>query len=211
MTTPATQTLQVPPNPLVERLRDHAFNRERTHLEHLDSVYAHHEVRAELVEKSAAEIGELGAQAVLEELRGRGLLWSVVAEVVGVTDSAVRKWRRGQAIEPTHRRRLDRLAALGRLYDTYAAPDGGSFGQWLDSVISPAFSASPLQLIRLTRDYPSIYLQPLLDWAFGATGSDGAKLLDNYLGAAWREAAQIEQSFRIITNAAGERLLVIDE
>lgn len=51
--------------------------------------------------------------SLLEELAGeRGMGWSDIAEVVGVSISAVRKWRRGGDASPESRSRLARIAAL---------------------------------------------------------------------------------------------------
>lgn len=51
--------------------------------------------------------------ALLEELAGqRGMGWSDIAEVVGVSISAVRKWRKGGDASPDSRGKLARIAAL---------------------------------------------------------------------------------------------------
>lgn len=50
---------------------------------------------------------------LLDELAGeRGMGWSDIAEVVGVSISAVRKWRKGGDASPESRSRLARIAAL---------------------------------------------------------------------------------------------------
>jgi len=50
---------------------------------------------------------------LLEELAGeRGMGWSDIAEVVGVSISAVRKWRKGGDASPESRSKLARIAAL---------------------------------------------------------------------------------------------------
>lgn len=204
---------QVHETPVVERLRDHSFNRELARLDHEDSVAAHHVVRAELLDAITTEISTHPLPDLLLELRDRGLLWSSVAEVVGVTDAAVRKWRRGQPIDPAHRQRLSRLVALARLYAEYSGQHRPpAFGEWLATPIISRFSASPLQLLALNRDVESAQLQPLLDWMLAQPDGDRADdLLDRYLGEAWRAEARAEQRFRIITNSAGERILLVDE
>lgn len=50
---------------------------------------------------------------LLEELTGeRGMGWSDIAEVVGVSISAIRKWRKGGDASPESRSKLARIAAL---------------------------------------------------------------------------------------------------
>jgi len=50
---------------------------------------------------------------LLEELAGeRGMGWSDIAEVVGVSISAIRKWRKGGDASPESRSKLARIAAL---------------------------------------------------------------------------------------------------
>jgi|GEM_PF-5931005 len=204
---------QLEPSPLAERLLERSFNRARTHGEHQRAITAHHELRAERLDEIVEELRERGTQETLAELRRAGLLWSAVAQIVGVTDTAVRKWRKGQTIEATHERRLRRLAALARLYREYVptAPPSG-FGEWLDTRVVEPFSATPLQLLALTRNAASVELQPLLDWMLEHEDrGHGEALLDRYIGTSWRDEAREEQRFRIVTNAAGERVLLVDE
>ena len=129
-----------------------------------------------------------------------------------MTETAVRKWRKGAAIDSTHRHSLGRLAALGQIYDEWAMPGGPTaFGEWLDSNIVSRFSATPMQLLALNREADVVALQPLLDWMLGEPDATHAEhLLDQYLGARWRDDAQEEQRFRIVTNGAGERILLVE-
>jgi non-ribosomal peptide synthetase component F len=182
-------------------------------MEHLDAVASHHVVRSEVLDAYVTEAKEASPSELLRELRDAGLLWSVVAEMVGVTDAAVRKWRRGESIDAVHRERLARTAALARLYTAYSMPSAepSAFAEWLDTRIVPNFSATPLQLLLLNRDADSRELQPLFDWAFDHTDlARGEGVLDHYLSDAWRNEALAEQRFRIVTNSAGERELLID-
>lgn len=51
--------------------------------------------------------------SLLDELAGeRGMGWSDIAQVVGVSISAIRKWRRGGDASPESRSRLARIASL---------------------------------------------------------------------------------------------------
>ncbi len=212
MTATSPLSQQILETDIVSRLREHSFNRSASHTAHNDAVASHHVVRAEFVDVLGDELSTSSQQELLNELREQGLLWSVVAEAIGVTDTAVRKWRKGQAIDVIHRRRLSRLVALSRLYADYALPTHQTaFAEWLDTRVVPGFSATPLALLKLNRDSQATSLQPLLDWMLQQPDGDRAEsLLDRYLGPAWRQEAQDEQRFRIVTNAAGERILLID-
>jgi len=53
------------------------------------------------------------ASSLLEELAGeRGMGWSDIAAVVGVSISAIRKWRKGRDASPESRLKLARIAAM---------------------------------------------------------------------------------------------------
>src|SRR5437588_6407263 len=209
----ATSSLQqLVETPVVERLRNDSFNRAVAHIDHQEALSYHHGTRTEFLEDLIEELRDVSVQDVLAELRGVGLLWSVVAEVVGVTDAAIRKWRRGDSIDATHRQRLARLAAFGRLYAAYAVPPSATgFAEWLDSRIVTRFSATPLQLMVLNRNSDTREFQPLLDWMLDHSDREhGEVLLDRYLGSGWRDDAKEEQRFRIVTNSDGERILLVD-
>lgn len=212
MTATTTLPQQLQQSPVVAGLTELAFNRATTYVEHQDAVSDHHLARTHWLDEVTEELVEVEPSALLADLRQAGLLWSVVAEIVGVTDAAVRKWRKGQPIDSRHHRRLARLAALARLHAEYAAPAGTTgFAEWLDTRIVSTFSATPLMLLKLNRDGGSSRLQPLLDWMLDhADGDEGAALLDRYLGEEWRADALEEQRYRIVTDSAGDRILVVD-
>lgn len=204
-------TGQLAPTELQERLRTQSFNRAAAELQHEDAVSEHHDARVALLDEYRDElIAQSDAPALLDELRAAGLLWSDIAKVIGVSDTAVRKWRAGRPIEQQHLRRLALLVALSRLY-AGQGPHRPTFAERMQSRLIENFSATPLQLITLGRDEPVDHLQPLLDWMLDLTDREAAeKLLDRYIGRDWRRSAQAEQRFRIVTNADGERILVID-
>jgi len=202
-------THQVEEAPVAKRLREQSFNRTVSHLDHRDAIAEHHKVRAEALLDLEQSLSRFEPSDLLAELRSAGLLWSVVARYVGVSDAAVRKWRRGGAIEPEHRRRLLRFAALSRLFTDNAVLLGQSgFAEWLDTRILDGFSATPLDLLVLRRTEAAASLQPLLDWMLDHADRERAEdLLDCYVGSGWREDAKEEQRFRIVSDATGDRIL----
>jgi hypothetical protein len=213
MTMTSTPSRQLEQTPVVQRLQETSFNRESAHLEHRDALADHHVVRAEVLADAAQQLAGSTTEQLLSELRTFGLLWSVVAHTIGVSDAAIRKWRKGGPIDDTNKRRLARLLALARLHWTYAMPSTPTaFGEWLDTPIVSGFSATPLDLLRLNRHRDAMALQPMLDWMLDhADREDGAVLLDRYLGKAWRDEAQEERRFKILTDGHGDQILVVDE
>jgi hypothetical protein len=211
--TTSTPSGQLQESPVVQRLQETSFNRETAYLGHRDALSDHHVVRAEALNESERRLVEHATRDLLAELRSAGLLWSSVAQVVGVSDAAVRKWRNAGAIEQRHKRRLARLVALERLHHAYAMPSTSTgFAEWLDTPIISGFSATPLDLLALNRERDSAALQPLLDWMLEHSDREhGEALLDRYVGEAWREQAQDEQRFRILRSADGDQILVVDE
>jgi hypothetical protein len=211
--TASTASWQLEQTPVVQRLQETSFNREAAYHGHRDALSDHHVVQAEVLDETEQRLVEEPTDQLLTELRSFGLLWSAVAQAIGVSDAAIRKWRKGGAIEETRKRRLARLVALARLHRRYRLPSTSTgFAEWLDTRIMPEFSATPLDLLTLNRESDSVALQPLLDWMFEhADREHGAALLDRYFGESWRQQAQDEQRFRIVRSAQGDRVLIIDE
>lgn len=64
------------------------------------------------------------AESLLEELAtDRGLGWSDISRLCGVSVSAIRKWRAGESISAEHRRALARLAAFLDLLEVVGPVD----------------------------------------------------------------------------------------
>jgi transcriptional regulator with XRE-family HTH domain len=73
----------------------------------------HGEARELDLTDRAFEKTKKSVSGLLEELAGeRGMGWSDIAEVVGVSISAIRKWRKGGDASPGSRSKLARIAAL---------------------------------------------------------------------------------------------------
>jgi transcriptional regulator with XRE-family HTH domain len=73
----------------------------------------HGEARERDLTDRTFEKTKKSVSGLLEELAGgRGMGWSDIAEVVGVSISAIRKWRKGGDASPESRSKLARIAAL---------------------------------------------------------------------------------------------------
>lgn len=76
----------------------------------------------------------------------RGMPWSLVADLVGVSPTAVRKWRRGGALSPDSRARLARLVAFCQIL-TEIDPLIDDAALWLQSpIIAGATTLVPADL-----------------------------------------------------------------
>ncbi len=205
-----TEEQQLNSPEIVERLREDGANRFQSHDAYQTSVSKHHGTRADLLKSEMDSLRSTPVPELLNELRESGLLWSMIAAVVGVSDAAIRKWRRGEAIEDHNRRRLTLLKALQNVYAITGSPTI-PFSDWIDTRIVPTFSATPLQLLTLHRDSDATYLQPLMDFMVEQQDGESPEvLLDRYVGPSWRAEHVAEQRFKIVTIASGERYLEIE-
>lgn len=182
------------------------------HFEFLDARRGHSDATAAMLESLRVEIADQSPPALLGELRDAGCLWSVVAEAIGVSDTAVRKWRRGGAIEAQHLDRLENLVALSRLYERRGwEARQYNFATWLDSRIVPQFSGTPLGLMSLEPNLRGGQLDDLLGWMVKPESQSPEAWADAMFTPAWRSESAEEQRFRIVKDAQGHRMLIIDD
>ncbi len=142
-----------------------------------------------------------GIPALLEELsEARGVGWSQLARLIGVSVPAVRKWRMGQADPSPENRML--LAKLCAFFDLLARdciiqdPAG-----WLEAPINETM-LSGLDLY-LTRDGAIA----LLEFAGGRMSAD--QLLDRQVPE-WRARHTRDPRFRVETAGDGQRSIIYD-
>ena len=136
---------------------------------------------------------------LLEELAaGRGLSWSTIAQLVGVTDTAIRKWRRGTPISGDNRRSLasalvflDMVGeALNPLHDA---------SSWLELPLADNASLTPVDI------YAEGGVNLLLDWASGRL--DPNQMLDQF-DSAWRSTYASDDRFGLVHDEDGMPILV---
>jgi transcriptional regulator with XRE-family HTH domain len=93
-------------------------------------------------EKAAKSVAEL-----LDELAGdRGMGWSDIAEVLGVSISAIRKWRKGGDASPGSRLKLAQFAALLDVLEEKAPISDPAGWMELDLPLGAGFFIRPLDL-----------------------------------------------------------------
>jgi transcriptional regulator with XRE-family HTH domain len=143
--------------------------------------------------KAKASVPELLAELGM----GRGMGWSDIASVIGVSVSAIRKWRTGGAASPENRRALAQIAALlDMLEQTGLVHDPAG---WMEMrlALGSGFFVRPIDLYHEGHDVA------LLDLATMPNTDGGSELLDK-IKPSWREE---RSAFEVYTDSEGERLL----
>lgn len=95
-----------------------------------DVASVHQEIRDRDLDQRAAAKGHSSVSSLLAELAvDRGMAWTDIARLTGVSVSAIRKWRTSQTATADHRAALARLAAFMDLLAEYAVEDPA---QWME-------------------------------------------------------------------------------
>lgn len=138
----------------------------------------------------------LDGLALLDELAvSRGFGWSEIARLVGVSVSAVRKWRAGESPSASRRRDLARLAAFIDLLDEIG-PIGEPAG-WLMMRLSDAHTATLADL------YVAGRVDDLLEHAEGHLSA--RDLLDRW-SPSWRD--DTTRDWQVVDSPDGGRSIV---
>ncbi|MEU0940517.1 hypothetical protein [Embleya sp. NPDC005971] len=103
-----------------------------------------------LQDRAAQKSHEMTLEQMLTELSDSiGLGWSEISEAVGVSPSAVRKWRRGGEATPDKRMAVAKLLGLLDLLAEACVAEPGAF---FISPVVPDATVSVMQLFKLGRD-----------------------------------------------------------
>jgi transcriptional regulator with XRE-family HTH domain len=141
-------------------------------------------------EKAAKSVAEL-----LEELTAeRGMGWSDIAEVLGVSISAIRKWRKGGDASPASRVKLARYAALLDVLEEKAPIADPAGWMELNLPLTPGYFIRPLDL------YLDGHQDALMDLAERRL-DDAAQVLDA-VRPGWRDA---RSDFEVFLDVDGQR------
>jgi transcriptional regulator with XRE-family HTH domain len=107
----------------------------------------HGEARERDLADRTFEKTKKSVSGLLEELAGeRGMGWSDIAEVVGVSISAVRKWRKGGDASPESRSKLARIAALLDVLEEKGLVQDPAAWMEMDLPLDPGYFIRPLDL-----------------------------------------------------------------
>jgi len=160
----------------------------------------HHRVQAFDLDERAGTLAQNEPRDLLAGLGDdRGLPWSLVAQLAGVSSTAVRKWRRGGALTPESRSRLARLVAFCQIVGA-VDPRIGDVALWLQSpVIAGATTLTRAELFSRGAEIE------LLKHAAGRITSE--QLLDGS-APGWRHMTRPDHHHRVVEASDGVMSIV---
>ncbi|MFK4084008.1 helix-turn-helix domain-containing protein [Kribbella sp. NPDC020789] len=171
-----------------------AWLRDTATLLNKDVRSLHQESQRDVLDERAYLKARKTVPALLEELGAdRGMGWSDIAELVGVSVSAIRKWRKGGDSSPANRFELARLAAMLDFLSEFAIGDPA---QWLEIpfVLPGGIEVRPYEL------YRDGNVSALLEVASGRTPITA--VLDE-IEPSWREERRTE--YEVFAAEDGQR------
>jgi len=196
-----TAALKAPkaPAPTFASLAHHtALLRDQVQVAQSDVVELHRTVQLGDLDERTSRVAFQEAGELLELLATEfGLSWTTIARMVGVTDAAVRKWRRGEQTTPENRRRLARgVAFLQIIGERFPVHDAAS---WLEMRISDDATITALDLYREGR----------LDLLFELIGAraNPHQVLDAF-DPNWRQTYGVDERFKVVEGPDGEPVIV---
>jgi hypothetical protein len=159
----------------------------------------HHEARRRELARRTNAVALRDPRDILDDLAAtRGLSWSMIARLTGVSPTAVRKWRRGEAITGEHRRRLAGIVAFLDLMSQTLGPiqDPSS---WLEMPITDETTLTAVDI------YATGGVNDLLDAASGRI--DPHTMLDR-LDPDWRQNYGKDDRFMVVRDSEGVPAIV---
>lgn len=154
----------------------------------------HSEVRGHDLADRSLEKSKKSVANLLEELASnRGMGWSDIAEVVGVSVSAVRKWRKGGVASPQSRTKLARIAALLDVLEEKGVIEDPAAWMEMDFTLAAGYFIRPLDL------YLEGHVAELIELA--EQRQTTAQVLDQ-VRPNWRQS---RSGFEVILDDDGER------
>ncbi|WP_410785733.1 helix-turn-helix domain-containing protein [Kribbella sp. C-35] len=154
----------------------------------------HGAVRESDLADRALEKSKRSVANLLDELAGdRGMGWSDIAEVVGVSVSAVRKWRKGGVASPDSRSKLARIAALLDVLEKKGVIEDPAAWMEMNFTLEPGYFIRPLDL------YLEGHVTELIELA--EQRQTTAQILDQ-VRPNWRQS---RSDFEVYLDVDGER------
>lgn len=128
--------------------REYALLRDQVGVLNEDVNEGHRQARTYDLDERARSKAKLSVQSLLDELSDRGMAWRDLARLVGVSVSAVRKWRQGGPATGESRFSLARLAAFLDLLEGFMVED--TVG-WMELPVADGFTVRHLDLYEAGR------------------------------------------------------------
>lgn len=153
----------------------------------------------ERLREQAADHSKQDVRTILQRIAtGYGLSWHTIATMLGLTPTAVRKWRGGGSITPENREQVSALAAFFDRLDELQIADLGS---WIEMRVHEETTLTPAEIYRCGPDARWL----LLEWA--GERIDAITMLDRF-DSRWRETYARDPNFRVLQAPDGERAIV---
>jgi transcriptional regulator with XRE-family HTH domain len=125
-----------------------AVERETSRWSHESAVAEHEEAQANALDVRTSELEHEQTTELLNGLATEnGFSWATIARAIGVTPTAVRKWRRGEEATAANHQSVARLAAFVSLAEN-AHPLANDISYWIEA---PVFEKSSITRIDLYR------------------------------------------------------------
>lgn len=161
----------------------------------------HRGLQREALEERTALVARRAPGQILDELIvDWGVSQNAISRLVGVSHTAIRKWRRGETVAAENRRRLARLLAfLDTLRSSYPIGDPAS---WLEMPFAESSSVCPADLYAANRT------ELLLEYAGGRIGPQS--VLDAF-DPDWRVRADENAGFSLVRGSDGHPSIVVRE
>jgi hypothetical protein len=199
-TAAGSDTLRVPEvdTPTYASLTYHAaVLRDRAEAVKNDAMTLHREAQTRLVDERTALVALQDPIQLLADLADRaGLSWTAIGRMVGVTDAAIRKWRRGETIGSENRRRLARAVAFLEILAGFPV---GDVATWLEMRLSEDATITPLDL----------YMEGRLDLLFDFVSrrASAHHVLDAF-DSNWRHGYAQDATFSVVRAPDGELAII---
>jgi transcriptional regulator with XRE-family HTH domain len=156
----------------------------------------HGEIRERDLADRALEKSKKSVAGLLDELAvDRGMGWSDIAEVVGVSVSAVRKWRKGGVASPQSRSKLARIAALLDALEEKGLVQDPAAWMEMEFSLDPGYFIRPLDL------YQEGHVTELIELA------DQRQTITQVLDRVRPNWRQSRSDFEVYVDATGERAI----
>ncbi len=145
---PPTSTSEATVDGLVRRV---GKVRDEVRIVGQDAEGLHGTLQTQVLDERTTELGQRDPVALLAELaRAWGLSWTLTGKLLGVSQTSIRKWRRGETVTPENRRGIARLVAFLETLQT-SSPAVCDQASWLEMRISDESTLIPADLYAMGR------------------------------------------------------------
>lgn len=167
-----------------------------------DAEGLHGTLQTQALDERTTELGLGDPPTLLGKLAGTwGLSWRLIGRLLGVSQTSIRKWRRGESATPENRRAIARVLAFLEALQA-SAPSVCDQASWLEMRISDESTLTPADLYAMAR------YQLLLDLA-------GLRYAPHEVLTAvdpqWRAHYPVDEHYEVVEAPDGQPSIVTRE